>query len=120
MTVIELVLLSFSLQGFASGDSEEDAYSIRRFVADGNLIILGQSYAKVRTSMRYSESEHPSLRNVEFVQQFFCKYIQNCSDFKIVMNTSVSIKCFLLIILFSVFIVSFFISNTFPEFRFIR
>ena len=29
-----------------SGNSEEDAYSIRKFVADGNQIILGQSYAK--------------------------------------------------------------------------
>jgi aspartate aminotransferase len=31
---------------FNSGDSEEDAYSIRKFVADGNHIILSQSYAK--------------------------------------------------------------------------
>lgn len=40
-----------SLQGFASGDSEVDAYSIRKFVADGNLIMLGQSYAKVGAAM---------------------------------------------------------------------
>ena len=40
-----------SLQGFASGDSEVDAYSIRKFVADGNLIMLGQSYAKVGAVM---------------------------------------------------------------------
>ena len=34
-------------QGFASGDSEEDAYSIRKFVADGHQVFLCQSYAKV-------------------------------------------------------------------------
>ena len=33
-------------QGFASGDSEEDAYSIRKFVADGHQVFLCQSYAK--------------------------------------------------------------------------
>ena len=35
------------MQGFASGDSEEDAYSIRKFVADGHQVFLCQSYAKV-------------------------------------------------------------------------
>ena len=49
MPTIQAYLSFTTLKGFASGDSEEDAYSIRRFVADGNLIILGQSYAKVRT-----------------------------------------------------------------------
>ena len=33
-------------QGFASGDSEQDAYAIRKFVADGHQIILAQSFAK--------------------------------------------------------------------------
>ena len=33
-------------QGFASGDSEKDAYSIRKFVADGHQVFLCQSYAK--------------------------------------------------------------------------
>jgi len=33
-------------QGFASGDPELDAYSIRKFVADGHNILLSQSYAK--------------------------------------------------------------------------
>jgi aspartate aminotransferase, mitochondrial len=33
-------------QGFASGDSEKDAYSIRKFVADGHQVFLAQSYAK--------------------------------------------------------------------------
>lgn len=33
-------------QGFASGDPEVDAYSIRKFVSDGHLILLSQSYAK--------------------------------------------------------------------------
>jgi aspartate aminotransferase, mitochondrial len=35
------------LQGFASGDAEADAYAIRKFAADGHLIMLSQSYAKV-------------------------------------------------------------------------
>lgn len=34
------------LQGFASGDSERDAWAIRRFVADGHYVALAQSYAK--------------------------------------------------------------------------
>jgi aspartate/tyrosine/aromatic aminotransferase len=42
-----IAFLDCAYQGFASGNSEEDAYSIRRFVADGNEILLGQSYAKV-------------------------------------------------------------------------
>lgn len=33
-------------QGFASGDAEVDAYSIRKFVSDGHNIIVAQSYAK--------------------------------------------------------------------------
>eukprot|EP01039_Chlorochromonas_danica_P004361 gene4360-4782_t len=33
-------------QGFASGDPEADAYSIRKFVADGHQIMLSQSFAK--------------------------------------------------------------------------
>lgn len=33
-------------QGFASGDSEKDAWAIRRFVADGHCLVLAQSYAK--------------------------------------------------------------------------
>ena len=33
-------------QGFASGDAEVDAYSIRKFVEDGHNIILSQSFAK--------------------------------------------------------------------------
>ena len=34
-------------QGFASGNSEKDAYALRKFVADGHHIILAQSFAKV-------------------------------------------------------------------------
>ena len=41
------VFFLFFYQGFASGDSEEDAYSIRKFVADGHQVFLCQSYAKV-------------------------------------------------------------------------
>lgn len=33
-------------QGFASGDSEADAYGLRKFVHDGHLVILSQSFAK--------------------------------------------------------------------------
>lgn len=33
-------------QGFASGDCDRDAASIRQFVADGHLLGLSQSYAK--------------------------------------------------------------------------
>ena len=41
-----IVFFDSAYQGFASGNAETDAYSIRKFVADGNQIILGQSYAK--------------------------------------------------------------------------
>ena len=47
------------IKGFASGDSEQDAYSIRKFVEDGNQIILGQSYAKVRDMNSISQSPCP-------------------------------------------------------------
>lgn len=41
-----IVFFDCAYQGFASGDSEVDAYSIRKFVADGHNIILAQSFAK--------------------------------------------------------------------------
>eukprot|EP00596_Hydrurales_sp_CCMP1899_P005521 CAMPEP_0119045258 /NCGR_PEP_ID=MMETSP1177-20130426/38592_1 /TAXON_ID=2985 /ORGANISM="Ochromonas sp, Strain CCMP1899" /LENGTH=411 /DNA_ID=CAMNT_0007016755 /DNA_START=51 /DNA_END=1286 /DNA_ORIENTATION=- len=41
-----IVIFDSAYQGFASGDSEEDAYSIRKFVSDGHQIFLAQSYAK--------------------------------------------------------------------------
>ena len=42
----QLFLPIYSAALLPSGNSEEDAYSIRKFVSDGNQIILGQSYAK--------------------------------------------------------------------------
>ena len=33
-------------QGFASGDTNRDAYAIRKFVSDGHQICLSQSFAK--------------------------------------------------------------------------
>jgi len=33
-------------QGFASGDAEQDASSVRQFVADGHKVLLAQSYSK--------------------------------------------------------------------------
>lgn len=41
-----VVYMDCAYQGFASGDPEEDAYAIRKFVEDGHHIILGQSFAK--------------------------------------------------------------------------
>lgn len=41
-----IVFFDCAYQGFASGDAEEDAYAIRKFVADGHNIILAQSFAK--------------------------------------------------------------------------
>lgn len=35
-----------ALQGFASGSLDEDAQSIRMFVADGGECLVAQSYAK--------------------------------------------------------------------------
>lgn len=43
--LLVLLVLMFNA-GFASGDSETDAYSLRKFVADGHQIILSQSFAK--------------------------------------------------------------------------
>lgn len=34
------------LQGFASGDCDRDAASVRQFIADGHRVALSQSYAK--------------------------------------------------------------------------
>lgn len=44
-----VVFFDNAYQGFASGDSEQDAYSIRKFVSDGHDILLAQSFAKVRS-----------------------------------------------------------------------
>ncbi|KAK5816355.1 aspartate aminotransferase [Linnemannia elongata] len=33
-------------QGFASGDTDKDAYALRKFVKDGHLVALSQSFAK--------------------------------------------------------------------------
>lgn len=41
-----IVFFDNAYQGFASGDSEQDAYSIRKFVKDGHRIVLAQSFAK--------------------------------------------------------------------------
>lgn len=39
-------LFDSAYQGFASGDPEADAFSLRQFVADGHQILLCQSFAK--------------------------------------------------------------------------
>ncbi|CAG8540766.1 11269_t:CDS:2 [Acaulospora morrowiae] len=39
-------LFDMAYQGFASGDTNHDAYAIRKFVADGHRIALTQSFAK--------------------------------------------------------------------------
>jgi aspartate aminotransferase len=38
--------LTFASQGFASGDSEVDAFAVRQFVADGHSPLLAQSFSK--------------------------------------------------------------------------
>jgi aspartate aminotransferase len=45
-----IVFFDCAYQGFASGDSEADAYAIRKFVKDGHQILLAQSFAKVITN----------------------------------------------------------------------
>jgi aspartate aminotransferase len=41
-----IVFFDCAYQGFASGNAETDAYAIRKFVSDGHLILLSQSFAK--------------------------------------------------------------------------
>eukprot|EP00286_Rhodomonas_abbreviata_P026867 CAMPEP_0181295956 /NCGR_PEP_ID=MMETSP1101-20121128/4432_1 /TAXON_ID=46948 /ORGANISM="Rhodomonas abbreviata, Strain Caron Lab Isolate" /LENGTH=411 /DNA_ID=CAMNT_0023400759 /DNA_START=102 /DNA_END=1337 /DNA_ORIENTATION=- len=41
-----MVFFDCAYQGFASGDAEADAYALRKFVADGHLVMLTQSFAK--------------------------------------------------------------------------
>ncbi|KAI4465531.1 aspartate aminotransferase [Holotrichia oblita] len=41
-----LCFFDLAYQGFASGDDESDAYSLRKFVKDGHLVMLAQSFAK--------------------------------------------------------------------------
>lgn len=41
-----IVFFDSAYQGFASGNSESDAYAIRKFVEDGHEILLAQSFAK--------------------------------------------------------------------------
>jgi aspartate aminotransferase len=40
------VFMDSAYQGFASGDADKDAASIRIFVADGNDVCVAQSFAK--------------------------------------------------------------------------
>jgi len=40
------VMLDCAYQGFASGDAEKDAFSIRKFLDDGHSLLLAQSFAK--------------------------------------------------------------------------
>eukprot|EP00112_Aurelia_sp_Birch-Aquarium-sp1_P025467 Seg847.6 transcript_id=Seg847.6/GoldUCD/mRNA.D3Y31 product="Aspartate aminotransferase mitochondrial" protein_id=Seg847.6/GoldUCD/D3Y31 len=40
------VYFDMAYQGFASGDSDKDAFAVRHFLAEGHKIILSQSYAK--------------------------------------------------------------------------
>ena len=40
------VFFDCAYQGFASGDADRDAATIRRFVADGHELLLAQSFAK--------------------------------------------------------------------------
>jgi aspartate/tyrosine/aromatic aminotransferase len=42
-----VVFFDCAYQGFASGDPEADAFSLRKFVQDGHQIMLCQSFAKV-------------------------------------------------------------------------
>lgn len=46
MATCVLSVASYPAQGFASGDPENDAWAIRRFVADGHCVALAQSFAK--------------------------------------------------------------------------
>ncbi|KAJ1443499.1 aspartate aminotransferase [Ochromonadaceae sp. CCMP2298] len=41
-----IVFFDCAYQGFASGDAEADAYSLRKFIDDGHFIMLSQSFAK--------------------------------------------------------------------------
>ncbi|CAE7901027.1 Got2 [Symbiodinium sp. KB8] len=41
-----LAFFDSAYQGFASGDADKDAYSLRKFEADGNRMMLSQSFAK--------------------------------------------------------------------------
>ena len=42
-----IIFFDCAYQGFASGDSEKDAYAIRKFVEDGHFVAVSQSFAKV-------------------------------------------------------------------------
>lgn len=41
-----LVFMDMAYQGFASGNIDEDAYAVRRFIDDKHNLVLAQSYAK--------------------------------------------------------------------------
>ena len=46
------VFMDSAYQGFASGDADKDAASIRLFVADGNDVCVAQSFAKNVSPLR--------------------------------------------------------------------
>lgn len=41
-----ICFFDMAYQGFATGNPDMDAFSLRKFVADGNAVLLAQSYAK--------------------------------------------------------------------------
>lgn len=54
-----LPFFDMAYQGFASGDSDADAFAVRQFIADGHKILLAQSFAKnmVRSGLSPASSE---------------------------------------------------------------
>ena len=47
-----LPFFDMAYQGFASGDSDRDAFAVRQFIRDGHKILLSQSFAKNMVSLR--------------------------------------------------------------------
>ena len=54
-------------QGFASGDTNKDAFPIRHFINEGHTLCLAQSFAKNMVSYCGKQSENCVLMNVGFV-----------------------------------------------------
>lgn len=54
--------MDMAYQGFASGNIDEDAYAVRKFIDDKHNLILAQSYAKNMGKFSFVFNQMSSIR----------------------------------------------------------
>lgn len=67
-----LVFMDMAYQGFASGNIDEDAYAVRKFIDDKHNLILAQSYAKNmgKYQLKFDRKNSNDVRSCVFFSPF--------------------------------------------------